>query len=345
MLRKVAAHDFVPPGDVSWPLAGGRLLTTAAWLIAIVMWLNAPPAAAQPPRPECIAPAKPGGGFDLTCRLAQSGLAAVLDKPMQVTFMPRGVGAVAFALFNTTRTADENAIVAFSTGSLLNIVTGKFGHWTEEDIRFVATIGTDFGAVIVRGDSEYRALAALMDELKRSPGSLVIGAGGSVGSQDWMKAALLMRSAGQDPRKMRYVSFDGGGEAATALLGGHIDVYAGDVGEMQAHLGDGKFLILAVLSDARLESPFQDIPTAAEQGYDVVWRIVRGFYVGRDVSADQYQFWVDAFGQAFESPKFISMQRGLGLMPFNLAGPTLQQAIASQVAEMRRLAFEMGLLQ
>ena len=27
-----------------------------------------------PSRPECIAPAKPGGGFDLTCKLAQAGL-------------------------------------------------------------------------------------------------------------------------------------------------------------------------------------------------------------------------------------------------------------------------------
>ena len=108
-------------------------------------------AADAPSRPECIAPAKPGGGFDLTCRLAQAGLESVLERPMQVSFMPRGVGAVAFALFNTNRTADENAIVAFSTGSLLNIVSGKFGEWTEHDVQFLATIGTDFGTVAVRG--------------------------------------------------------------------------------------------------------------------------------------------------------------------------------------------------
>ena len=29
---------------------------------------------AEPKRPECIAPASPGGGFDLTCKLAQSAL-------------------------------------------------------------------------------------------------------------------------------------------------------------------------------------------------------------------------------------------------------------------------------
>ena len=36
--------------------------------------LVAAPAHAEPNRPECIAPAQPGGGFDLTCRLAQGAL-------------------------------------------------------------------------------------------------------------------------------------------------------------------------------------------------------------------------------------------------------------------------------
>ena len=51
---------------------------------------------AEPKRPECIAPASPGGGFDLTCKLVQSALVnqKLLSKPMRVTYMPGGVGAV-----------------------------------------------------------------------------------------------------------------------------------------------------------------------------------------------------------------------------------------------------------
>jgi len=301
-------------------------------------------AAGQPARPECVAPANPGGGFDLTCRLAPAGLDAVLGQPMRVTYMPRGVGAVAFALFNTTRTADENAIVAFSTGSLLNIITGKFGQWTEDDIQFVATVGTDFGAIVVRSDSGLLSLDALMNRLVESPASLVIGAGGSVGSQDWMKAALLLRSVGQDPRRMRYVSYDGGGEATTALLGGHIDVFTGDFGEIRSHLDDERVRVLAVLSDSRLEAPFQDIPTAVEQGYDVIWRIIRGFYVGRDVAPENVEFWVNAFQQTFERPEFRSLQRELGLSPLNRAGQAAQAEIVGQAVQMRRLAVEMGLV-
>jgi putative tricarboxylic transport membrane protein len=35
--------------------------------------------------------------------------------------------------------------------------------------------------------------------------------------------------------------------------------------------------ILAVLSEQRLPGPLQEVPTAREQGYDVVWPIIRGF--------------------------------------------------------------------
>ncbi|MDG1067822.1 MAG: tripartite tricarboxylate transporter substrate-binding protein, partial [Sulfitobacter sp.] len=197
------------------------------------------PAFAEITRPECVAPANPGGGFDLTCRIAQTGLEPQLGTAMEVNFMPGGICAVAYSLFNTTRTDDASAIVAFSTGSLLNIATGKYGEFDENDVRWVATAGADFGAVIVRADSPYQDLSALMADFSKDPASVVVGAGGSVGSQDWMKAALLLRGAGGDPKAMRYVAFDGGGDAIAALLGGSIGVYTGDMGEMTPHLEAG----------------------------------------------------------------------------------------------------------
>jgi putative tricarboxylic transport membrane protein len=344
-LSEISPPIAAVPADTNDVLRIRRPTAFITLICSTLLLLSGPLARGDPARPECIAPANPGGGFDLTCRLAQAGLESVLGRPMQVTFMPRGVGAVAFALFNTTRTADENAIVAFSTGSLLNIVTGKFGQWTEDDVRFVATVGTDFGVVVVRDDSDFHSLRDLMLKLAQAPTSLVIGAGGSVGSQDWMKAALLLRSVAQHPRNMRYVSFEGGGEAATALLGGHIDVFTGDFGEMKSHMGDGRFRILAILSSERIGPPFHDIPTAIEQGYDVTWRVIRGFYVGRDVASDSYEFWVDAFQRAFSSSRFITLQRELGLIPLNRAGATVQDEIADEVMEMRRLALEFGLVQ
>ena len=77
---------------------------------------------------ECIAPAKPGGGFDLTCKLAQGGLqnGKFIDSPMRVTYMPGGIGAVAYNTVIAQRPDEGGTIVAFG-GSLLNLAIGKFG--------------------------------------------------------------------------------------------------------------------------------------------------------------------------------------------------------------------------
>lgn len=303
------------------------------------------PAFAEIEGAECIAPANPGGGFDLTCRIAQSGLATQLGGPMEVSFMPGGIGAVAYSLFNTTRTDDASAIVAFSTGSLLNIAVGKYGEFDENDVRWVATAGADFGAVIVKADSPYQDLAQLMDAFKADPASVVLGAGGSVGSQDWMKAALLLRGVGADPRAMRYVAFDGGGDAIAALLGGSIGVYTGDMGEMTPHLEAGTMRVLASMSPERLGGAFAEIPTAKELGFDVEWTIMRGFYMGGSVSDEAYNSYVDAFKAAYATPEFAAVQAEKGLMPMNLAGDELTARVAADMAKMRTIAKEAGLIE
>ncbi|MCP3055886.1 Bug family tripartite tricarboxylate transporter substrate binding protein [Aurantimonas marianensis] len=296
-------------------------------------------------KPECVAPAKPGGGFDLTCRVAQTGLKDQFDTPVAVTFMPGGIGAVAINLFNTTRTDDPNAIVAFSSGSLLNMATGKYGEWTEKDVRFLATAGTDYGAVVVRGDSPFQTLDDLMKAAEEDVSSLVIGAGGSVGSQDWMKAAILLRSKEIDPKKMRYVAFDGGGDAIAGLLGGSIQVYMGDVGEMVPHLETGQMRILAVMSPERLEEPFAELPTAKEQGYDAEWPIVRGFYMGKDVSDEAYNAWADHFQKAYAANGWNEMVKEKGLLPLKMSGEEMNADMLDRVGRMRGIAKEAGLIE
>jgi putative tricarboxylic transport membrane protein len=320
-----------------------RIITPAA-VFAVALGGSA--VAQEITQPECIAPAQPGGGFDLTCRIAQNGLKGEFDQPIQVTFMPGGIGAVAINLFNTTRTDDPNAIVAFSSGSLLNMATGKYGQWNEDDVRFTATAGQDYGAVIVRADSEFETLADVMAQLKEDPTSVVVGAGGSVGSQDWMKAALLMRAEGIDPRNMRYVAFDGGGDAMGGLLGGSIAVYTGDVGEIVSMLDAGEIRVLAVMNDERLPEPFAEIPTTAELGYpDAVWPIIRGYYMGKNVSDEAYDAWVAAFENVYGTDAWQETVTTQGLQPVALAGEEMQAEMLERVDRMRTIAREAGLIE
>lgn len=301
----------------------------------------------EPSKPTCIAPAKPGGGFDLTCRVISTGFteAGLTKVPMAVTFMPGGVGAVAYNYINSTNPDDPNKLIAFSSGSLLNIAQGKFGkNLDENNARWVGTAGVDYGAILVKADAPWNTLGELVDDIKKDPTKFVLGAGGGVGSQDWMKAAIIMKSSGIDPKKMRYVAYEGGGEALAALLGGHIRVFPGDVGEMEGLINSGKVKVLAIMSPTRLKGKFSKYPTAIEQGFDAEWTILRGYYLGPKVSDEAYDYWTNQFQQAYKNPAFDKVVIDKGLVPLHLAGETLNSYIKERVVYMRGLAFEAGLI-
>lgn len=311
-------------------------------LVLILMILAATSGRVSAADDECIAPARQGGGFDLTCRLVQSLVNEA--NGLRITYMPGGVGAVAYNMIVAQRRAERDTLVAFSGGSLLNLAQGKFGKFTGREVQWLATIGADYGMVAVRADAPFRNIGELMAAIRRSPRRLVFGGGGTIGSQDWMKAASLLRAANIRHKAFPYVSFEGGGEASTALLSGHVDVYTGDVSEVRRLWMDRKIKILGILADERLAGEFADVPTAKEQGYPVIWRIVRGFYLGPDVPPQDYARWVRRFDVLLASEDFRRARHQSGLLPFDKTGHELDAYVDGALAEYRAMAEQFGLI-
>ena len=299
-----------------------------------------------PSRPECIAPAKPGGGFDLTCKLAQAGLrdTGLLEDPMRVTYMPGGVGAVAYNKIVANDRANNDAIIAFSTGSILNLSQGKFGKFTEKDVKWLAAVGTDYGAIAVNADSPIKDLAGLVAELKSNPKAISFAAGGSVGGQDWMQTAILAKAVGVNPSDMTYVAMEGGGEAITAVMGNHVTVVSAGIAEIMPQATAGKLRVLAVFADERLGGTMADIPTAVEQGYDVTWPVMRGYYMGPDVSPAAYDWWKASFDNMLADPKFAELREQQELLPFSMTGDELEAYVYKRTDELRELSAEYGLV-
>lgn len=303
--------------------------------------------AQEPSRPECIAPAQPGGGFDLTCRIAVNSFqqSGILSNPMRTVYMPGGIGAVAYNNIVAQRRNDPNAIVAFSGGSLLNLAQGKFGRYGVDDVRWLASVGSDYGALMVRNDSPYKNLDDLIKALKANPSKVVFGAGGSVGSQDWMVVALTAKAAEVDYKKIRFVAFEGGGEAASALSGNHVQILSTGAAEaIGAIEGGSDMRVLAVFSEERLPGLLGDVPTARELGYDIVWSIIRGFYVGPDVSDEQYNWWVNAFNELYKTDSFKEIQQQQGLFPRDVAGKEVDNYVKERVKTYAELAESFGLM-
>lgn len=317
-----------------------RLFLSALLALAWLVPLAAPARAA-----ECLIPSKPGGAMDVTCKLARQALQGQDGAPeLELRYLPGGVGAVAWHTLVSQRRAEPDTLVAFSGGSVLNLALGKFGKADVDDVRWVAAFGADYGMIAVPADSPYRTLRELLAALRRDPRRVLIGMSGTVGSQDWIKMALLARMAGVDPRKLRFVALEGGGEQFIAMQAGHVQAVSGDTSEALLHAGPGKVRVLAVLSERRLPGLLAGAPTAREQGYDVVWPVIRGVWMGPGVPEADYRRWVAAFDRMDSRPGFAEMRGQAGLYRFALTGDALTAYVKRVVADYHRQARQFKLL-
>ncbi len=319
-------------------------------LLALLALISAPPqsgAAAQPAGVECIVPSKPGGAMDLTCKLAQQGLNGLPGRPtgaMHISYLPGGIGAVAWHSLVSQRRAEPNTLVVFSGGSLLNLAQGKFGRATAGDVRWVAALGADYGMIAVRADSPYKTLGDLVADLKKQPDKVLVGVSGTIGSQDWLKIALVVKAAGVDPKVLRFVALEGGGEAFTAMHANYVQVVSGDASEATLYSAGGNTRVLAVLSERRLPGVLANVPTAREQGIDVVWPIIRGVWMGPQVAEGDYRKWVATFDRVLATPEFAQSRAAYGLYPFSLTGEALAAYVKKAVDDYGRRASELGLM-
>ncbi|MCS0581852.1 tripartite tricarboxylate transporter substrate-binding protein [Massilia pinisoli] len=312
-----------------------HILFAAAFAVASL------PVSAVSAGAECVVPSKPGGAMDLTCKLAQKALP---DAKLKLAYLPGGIGAVAWHTLVSQRRAESDTLVAFSGGSLLNLAEGKFGKATASDVRWVAALGVDYGMIAVRADSPWHSLGELMNAIKRNPEQVLIGVSGTIGSQDWMKVALLARRAGVEPRRLRFVALEGGGETFTAMSANYVQVISGDASEAVLYAGPGNVRVLAVLADRRLPGVLAAVPTAREQGYDIVWPVIRGVWMGPGVPDADYRRWVDAFARAQATPAFTQLRAATGLYPFSLTGDALTRWVKQAILDYNRQAREFNLV-
>lgn len=263
---------------------------------------------------------------------------------VRVTNMPGAGGAIAFAHAVARRKGDQTVIFAASPATTLRIAQHQFGRFTEDDVRWIGAVAADYGVVAVNPSSPWHSLQELVSAWKADPAHMVVGGGSAVGGQDHMKMLVLARAVGIDPRSVRYVPFDGGGEATTALLGNFVQVFSGDASEIRGLAESGSVRILAVLSLHRIGPPFENVPTAIEQGVDVQWVAWRGFYAPPGISEDVFDRWSLIVTTVASSPEWAKLRQERGLDVFYLSGPQFERYVKSEVVRLRQLSRELGLI-
>ena len=325
-----------------------RLARIGALALAATMTMAAPSSAEdfKAESPQCIAPSNPGGGWDFICRTTAKYLfdLGIIEDSMQVTNMSGGGGGVAFAHVTKERNDDNNLIVAASMSTSARIAQGIYKGASKEDVHWLATFGAEYGAIAVPADSPFNNLAEMVGAIKMDPKSVGIAGGSSVGSYDHIKPMLIAQAAGiEDVTKLKYVSYSGGGEAMTGLLSNSVEALSGDFSEMLGFLESGDIRILAILGPERLKS-HPDIPTAKEQGYDVIGANWRGLYMPAGASDEAKEFWKNAIMTMTEDAGFQSDLEAAAMASFNNFGDDMDNFVSGTIEDVTKLSKEIGII-
>ena len=296
---------------------------------------------------ECIAPANPGGGWDFTCRTIgkiMHDIGAVAE-PIQVTNMAGGGGGLAYSHVVNERADDAELIVAASSATATRLAQNAYGGMTADQVRFLGAIGADPGVIVVGKDSPFQTLPELLDAVKADPASVTFAGGSAAGGFDHLKVLMALGRVGfTDIASVKYVGVDGGADAITQTIGGFSQAMTGDISEVVGFLKSGDVRVLASFTEERIPS-FPDIPTAKEQGVDVIAVNWRGLYVPKDISDETYTEWANALEAVGDSPEWAAAMEANGLAPFKVVGSEFETYLAGVIEEVQTLSKEIGVIQ
>ena len=295
---------------------------------------------------ECIAPANPGGGWDFTCRTITKIMYDIgaYDSPIQVTNMAGGGGGLAYGHVVNERNTDDNLIVAASSATATRLAQNAYSGMTYDQVRFLGAIGADPGVIVVAADSPYKNLNDLLDAVIADPANHAFAGGSAAGGFDHLKVLMALGKKGfTDIAKVKYIGVDGDADAITQTVGGFTAAMTGDISGVVGFIKSGDVRVLASFTDERIPG-FEDIPTAKEQGIDVVAVNWRGLYTPKGESDASYKKWTEALRKVGDSAEWKKAMEANGLAPFNKVGPNFQDYVVGVMAEVQALSKELGVM-
>jgi tripartite-type tricarboxylate transporter receptor subunit TctC len=218
-----------------------------------------------------IIPVGPGGSHDLTARAVTSVAVDYLGQPVIVQLKPGGGGAIGSEIV-AKAPPDGYTLLFGGSGwsSALPAIEGRSKG--PDDLVAVCRINYSPTIIVARSDLPYKNFREMLEWAKANPDKLIFGNTGPWGQAD-LPWKLIVKQTGI---KARNVPYDGGGPSILAVLGGHADLTGGLPTSLLPHIKSGKFRALVVLDDRRA-AELPDVPTAKEEGVNVVnlmWRAV-----------------------------------------------------------------------
>lgn len=263
----------------------------------------------------------PGGSTDVMARAMQPFLEKRLDAKIVIVNRPGAAGEIAYTALSKAKPDGYTFAFINTPGFVSTRVQRRVGY-EEASIRPVARIVDDPTVLAVSNDATYKSLDDFVQAAKAAPGKLSVGTSG-VGTDDHLMMVQLEQLTGIT---LTHVPFAGASESATALMGGHISSAGQNISELS---DDSKYRVLAQFSNERMPQE-PELPTAKEQGVDLVMTSERGIAAPAKVPEDIEKRMADAVKAVLEDPAFLEKAKDLSLPIAYLSGNDWQKGLDEQ---------------
>lgn len=247
---------------------------------------------------EMIIPWGAGGATDVLFRAAGAMFPKYANNQQLVIKNIPGAGGAQGFMEAAKQKGDGYSIVASATPMVAKIHMSKV-TFDVNTFAPVIMLADNPCMIMVPADSPYKNLKDLFDDVKKRPGEVTIGNGGSGGGTHLVALALETQLG----LKFKHVPFPGGGPSVTSILGKHIDTVMVSAPEGIPQAAAGQLRILGVFGEKRLAN-FPNVPTAKEQGVDFQMTMWRTVLMPKDTPPELVKQVHDIFKKIYDDPEF-----------------------------------------
>src|SRR6476659_9131596 len=292
-------------------------------------------------RLRMMVPNSPGGGYDLTARTAVKVMEDDdITGRVEVFNVIGAGGTVAMArLMNEKGNGDLMMMMG------LGVVGATYTNGSKaraSDATALAKMIEDPGAIFVPADSPFKTVQEFVAAWKADPSKVTIGGGSSPGGPDHLFPMEMAKSVGVDPKAVNFVTYDGGGDLLTALLGKKIAVGTSSPGELSDQIEAGQLRVLAVSSDKRVEGI--DAPTLKESGIDLTFANWRGVLAPPGICDESKNAMVKGLENLHATDQWKEALVKNGWTDAFVTGAEFEQFLKDQYERVSSTLTELGLL-
>jgi putative tricarboxylic transport membrane protein len=263
-------------------------------------------------------------------------LGETFNQTFVVENRPGGEGVLAMSLV-LNAPADGYTILS-TTSSMSFAMAASDMKYGPNDFTILPALQAEPSAVAVQANSPFKSMKDFIEAIRAQPDKISVGGFSSAGFHQYVFYRLQQVGG----FKSIWVPFKGGGDAAVALLGGHIDVAVMTPSSGLSQLKSGDIRLLGISSAERNEF-FPDVPTFKEQGYDVVEEIWRSIMVRAGTPKPV----LDALLMAVDKMKTTKQWKDFSTLnmqsSMNISLEAMQEKVRSEIASNREFLTAAGL--